>query len=90
MAAGRFVVYRSKIIGGLVSPGVSIGVVVPLEESASLTATLTAADATALQLLRQITVAAAEKKWLQFQRIRLLVLRVRLRGTRLPPSIESA
>jgi hypothetical protein len=55
----RFVVCRSKIIGGLVSPGVSIGVVVPREESASLTATLTVAIVTALQLLWQITVAAA-------------------------------
>ena len=49
-----------------------------------LTATLTVADATALQLLRQITVAAAGKKCLQFRRIRLLVLRVRLRGN--PPA----
>jgi hypothetical protein len=53
---------------------------VPLEEPASLTATLTVANATALQLLRQITVAAAGKKWLQFRRIRLLVLRVQLQS----------
>jgi hypothetical protein len=51
---------------------------VPLEEPAPLTAALTVANVAALQLLRQITVAAAEKKWLQFRRIRLLVLRVQL------------
>ena len=56
----------------------------PLEELASLTAALTVANVTALQLLRQVAVAAAEKKWLQSRRIRLLVLRVQLRGN--PPA----
>ena len=53
----------------------------PLEEPASLTATLTVANVAAPQLLRRITVAAAEKKWLQFRRIPLLALRVQLRSS---------
>jgi len=89
VAAGRFVVCRSKIIGGLVWPAVFIGVVVPLEEPASLAATLTVANVTALQPLRQITVAVAEKELLQSGGSACLCCASGCEATHLPPSIGS-
>jgi hypothetical protein len=70
----------SKIVGGLAALAVSIGVVIPLDESASLTAALTLAIAAVLQLVWQVAVAWAEKKWPNIANLRPLVLRVMLRN----------
>jgi len=77
-------VAASKVVGGLVALGVSIGVVIPLDESSTITATLTLAIAAVLQLLWQVLVAWAEKKWPEIARIRPLVIREMLRGAATP------
>jgi hypothetical protein len=73
-------VAATKIVAALVAFGVSFGVVIPLDESASLTAGLTLVIAAALQVLWQLVTAWAEKKWPNLANLQPAVLRVMMRN----------
>jgi hypothetical protein len=73
-------VAASKVVAGLVAFGVSFGVVIPLDESGSLTAGLTLVIAAVLQVLWQAAAAWAEKKWPNLVSLQPAVLRVLLRN----------
>jgi hypothetical protein len=69
----------SKIVGALIALGVSIGVVVPLDESNAVTAALTLAIAAVLQLAWQVVTTWAEQTWPNLRNMQPLVLRVLVR-----------
>jgi hypothetical protein len=79
----------SKIVGALIALGVSIGVVIPLDESSAVTAALTLAIAAVLQLAWQVVMTWAEQRWPNIRNLQPLVLRVLVRKPR-QPVIESA
>ncbi len=72
-------VVAAKIVSGLLTIGAALGVIVPLDESTTVTAALTVALAAVLQVLGQIVLAWAEKEFPWLAAMPPLVLRVRLR-----------
>jgi len=78
-------VAATKVAGALAALGISVGVVIPLDESTSATAALTLVITVVLQVLWQIVLAWAEKKWPGIAGVRPLVLRVLIR-----PAAETA
>jgi hypothetical protein len=68
----------SKVVGGLVALGVAAGIVIPLDESAALTATLTLVISTVLGVLWQLAMAYVEKRWPNLAILRPTALRAQL------------
>lgn len=68
-----------KVVAALVALGVAAGVVIPLGDSQTLTATMSLAVAAVLQVAGQAALAVAAKKWPWINDIEPVVLRARLK-----------